>query len=182
MNTYRIILLAILTLPLLAIKPAPWILVGDDARCKDQVGAEAATICSDLAPAKGVWICPEPGPCGETTAWVRTNLTTYTDCVNIDNPTSSTTYHSRWRSAADSTITEIWCETDTGTAGMDLMIDDGTPLRINGTSIPCVVSPGTTDVEFDNSATLAPGDTLDVRTGTVTSATRLSVCWQHTDD
>jgi hypothetical protein len=35
------------------------------------------------------------------------------------------------------TITEVWCETDTGTVNLDLQIDDDTPADVMGTDLVC---------------------------------------------
>jgi hypothetical protein len=65
---------------------------------------------------------------------------------------------------------------------MDLMIDDGTPLGINGSYISCTSEPGTVDSEFANPSLLAAADTLDVKIGSINSAKDLSVCWRHRDN
>jgi hypothetical protein len=65
---------------------------------------------------------------------------------------------------------------------LDLEIDDGTPLGINGSVISCAVSPGTPDSAFANSASLAADDRLDIDLETVATAVRLSVCWKYYED
>jgi len=98
-------------------------------------------------------------------------------CMTIPDPVTSETIESVWRASRAVTITQIWCETDAGTVGLDIDIDDGTPLGINGTDISCAVSAGTSDTAFANSAVLAAGDRLDISIGTVTTAVSLRVCW-----
>jgi hypothetical protein len=100
-------------------------------------------------------------------------------CKYIEDPVSSETFESLWRANTSLDILEIWCETDAGTVGLDLEIDDGTPLGINGSDISCAVSTGTADSTFANSATMAAGDRLDAALGTVTSAEVLRICWTY---
>lgn len=80
------------------------------------------------------------------------------------------------------TVTEIWCETDTGTLDMDIEIDDGTPTGVNGSAIQCT-STGTTDGTFVGDTTAAAGDRFDFQISAVASApTRVSVFMTFTKD
>ena len=100
-------------------------------------------------------------------------------CAYIEGPVTGEVFSSVWRSTASITVTEIWCETDADTVLLDLRIDDGTPLVINGSNISCAVSPGTSDTSFANAASLAKTDRMDIVLSTVTTAVRLSVCWRY---
>jgi hypothetical protein len=186
-KTPKVVLLFIFLVPLLGAEYAPEIWVSTDLTCDTEVGAPAGTICSDkpaTGQPKGVWVCPEPGPCGEVTPWLRTNRDTHTSCTHINAAELSpnTTYPSRWRSALAGAITEIWCETDVGSLEMDLAIDDGSPQTINGSYIICASEPGTVDDDFANPATMEAGNTLDVQVARVATATTLNVCWRHRDN
>jgi len=98
-------------------------------------------------------------------------------CTVLYAPLTGEQLESIWRATHSVTIKEIWCETDAGTVGLDINIDDGTPLGINGSDISCAVSTGTSDTSFANSATLAAGDRLDFDIGTVVTAERVSICF-----
>lgn len=117
-----------------------------------------------------------------TTDDTEAALETRQACVYIEDPVTDEEFLSVWRAPIAVTVTEIWCETDAGTVALDLEIDDGSPLGINGSDISCAVSTGTSDTSFLNSAALAQNNTLDIDLGTVATATRLSVCWRHTVD
>jgi hypothetical protein len=182
MKPLQIVPLVVLLLPLLGAKPAPEIWVAIGQFCKDDTGAPAGTICTDADADRGVWVCPEPGPCGDVTPWVRTSPALHTSCTDIADVKPNTTYASRWRAGHATDITEIWCEADVGSTEMDLVIDDGTPLQINGSYISCTSQPGAVDSDFANSSLLAASDTLDIKIGNIDSAKTLSVCWRHRDD
>jgi len=100
----------------------------------------------------------------------------------IELPVSAEQLESFWRAPVAVTVTEIWGETDAGTVGFDINIDDGTPLGINGSDISAAVSTGTADSTFANSASVAAGDRLDLDVGTVTTAVRLSIMITYTVD
>jgi hypothetical protein len=103
-------------------------------------------------------------------------------CVRVDNGlTTGLQLETVWAALLASTITGIWCETDAGTVGMDFNIDDGTPAGINGSDISCSSTP-TWDQTFAGSATMAQGDRLDLDIGTVTTAVRLTACFDYTVD
>lgn len=102
-------------------------------------------------------------------------------CAYIEDPVTDEVLNTVWRAPFAVTVTEIWCETDAGTVGLDLDIDDGTPAGINGSDISCA-STGTSDTSFAGSASLADGDRIDINLGTVTTAVRLSVCFEYTVD
>ena len=80
------------------------------------------------------------------------------------------------------TIISIWCETDTGTANLDVQIDDGTPADINGSDIACV-SGGIEDTSFAGDTTAGDGDRLDILIGSVASTPgRGSIMVTYTKD
>jgi hypothetical protein len=112
----------------------------------------------------------------------RLGHSTHSVCAYIDAPSTDEQFESIWRAPFAVTVNEIWCEVDAGTIGVDLNIDDGSPLGINGSDISCAAPTGTTDASFANSANLAADNTLDLDIGTVTTAVRLSVCWRYTAD
>jgi len=113
---------------------------------------------------------------------IDSTLRTHSACVYIEDPVSDEDLNSVWRAPIALTITEIWCETDAGTAGLELTNDDGTPTGVNGSDISCAVSAGTSDSTFAGDALLAQDHKIDVNVGTVATATRLSVCWRYTVD
>ncbi len=79
------------------------------------------------------------------------------------------------------TITEVWCETDTGTADIELQIDDGTPADVMGADLQCTTS-GASD------STSLTGDwdatwTLDYHiTATASTPGKLSLIVSYTID
>ena len=110
------------------------------------------------------------------------SLYTDTKCFYLEDPVSSELFSSVWRAGIAATITEIWCETDAGTVTLDLEIDDGSPAGVNGSNITCTTSPGTADGTLGGDVTILAGQRLDLQLATVTTATRLSVCWTYTYD
>lgn len=110
---------------------------------------------------------------------------TFTECFPFYAPTDtiadSDDVQSLWRAPAAITITEVWCETDTGTVNMDLQIDDGTPADVMGTDLVCA----STAVSDSSGLTgsMADGDRLDLAiTSVASSPTRLTVCAEYTYD
>jgi len=98
-------------------------------------------------------------------------------CARIDNGlTTGLQLETIWAAHLASTITGIWCETDAGTAGVDLNIDDGSPAGVNGSDISCSTTP-TWDQTLAGGVAMAQGDRLDIDVGTVATATRLTVCF-----
>lgn len=84
-----------------------------------------------------------------------------------------------WRAPVAVTITEVWCETNTGTVNMDVQIDNGTPTDVMGVDLACI-STGATD-STSLTGSMAAGNTLDFAITTVaTSPTRLTVCIKYT--
>lgn len=108
---------------------------------------------------------------------------TIAECFPVYSPTSGIAgtddITSLWRAPAAITISEVWCETDTGTATADLQIDDGTPADIMGTDLTCDASG-----EVDNTSLtggMADGDRLDLAiTSVASSPTRLTFCVEYT--
>ena len=109
------------------------------------------------------------------------SLETEVACMYIENPVTAEQFETIWRAPVAVTVTEIYCETDAGTVGLDINIDDGTPLGINGSDISCA-SGGTADSTFGNSAAVAQSNRLDLDIGTVSTAVQVSVCWRYTYD
>jgi len=108
------------------------------------------------------------------------------DCFRIDERwldaafASNLQIESVWRAPMDLTFTAIWCETDVGTAGLDLNVDDGTPAGVNGSDISCAVSTGTLDTSFAGDTQMLQGETLDIDVGTLASSpTELAICWRY---
>lgn len=110
---------------------------------------------------------------------VATSLDTKVACIYIKAPATDEQFESVWRAPVALTITEIWCEVDAGTVLLDLNNDDGTPTGINGSDITCPVPDGISDVSFAGDAVFAQGDRVDVDLGTVTTATKVSICWRY---
>ena len=110
---------------------------------------------------------------------VDSTLRTHSVCDRIVNPVSDADFDSVWRAPIALTITEIWCETDAGTSGLELTSDDG---AVNGSDISCAVSTGTSDTSFAGDANIAQNHVIDINVGTVATAARLSVCWRYTVD
>jgi len=142
---------------------------------------QAETVASgDVSGTLGTGFTLDAGVVDATAA--AASLKTEVACAYVEDPVSSESFVSSWRAPVAVTVTEIWCETDAGTVGLDLQIDDGTPLDINGSDISCATADGTSDTSFGNSAALAQDDRLDIVLGTVSTAVRLSVCWRYTVD
>jgi len=112
---------------------------------------------------------------------VAASLKTEVGCAYVETPAVEV-LESVWRAPVAVTITEIWCEVDAGTVGMDLQNDDGTPTGVNGSDVSCATPNGTSDATFAGDATLAQNDRIDLDINSVTSATKLSVCWRYTYD
>ncbi len=86
-----------------------------------------------------------------------------------------------WRASAALTLTEVFCETDTGTVTMDLQIDDGTPADVMGADLVCDAT-GESD-SAGLTGGMADGDRLDfLITSVATNPTRLTVCVEYTYD
>jgi hypothetical protein len=115
--------------------------------------------------------------------------TTFSECFPMYAPSAEIALtddvQSVWRAAAALTITEVWCETDTGTVTMDLQIDSGSTADVVGTDLVCattaVTAPG--DEALAGDVTMADGDRLDFLIDSVGSnPTRLSVCIEYDFD
>lgn len=108
---------------------------------------------------------------------------TFTECFPIYSPTAgildTDDIATLWRAPQAITITELWCETDTGTVTADLQIDDGSPADIMGTDLVCDSSS-----EVDNTGltgSMADGDRLDLLiTSVASSPKRLTFCAEYT--
>lgn len=84
-----------------------------------------------------------------------------------------------WRAPATMTITEVWCETDTGTVNADLQIDDGTPADVMGVDLVCAATAVSDSTGLTGS--MAAGDRLDLEIASVaTNPKRLTVCIRYT--
>lgn len=84
-----------------------------------------------------------------------------------------------WRAPIALTITEVFCETDTGTVDFDFQIDDGTPADVMGTDLVCDASGETDNTSITGS--MAVGDRLDFAiTSVATTPTRLTACVVYT--
>lgn len=85
---------------------------------------------------------------------------------------------SLWRAPYAVTVTEVWCETDTGTVTADMQIDDGTPADIMGTDLVC---DATSEVDSTSlSGAMASGDRLDLSiTSVASSPKRATFCVQY---
>lgn len=110
---------------------------------------------------------------------------TFEECFVIYAPNAEVqatdSIESVWRASAALTITEVWCETDTGTVDVDLQIDDDTPADVMGTDLVCA----STAVSDSTSLTggMADGDRLDLAIGAAaTNPLRLSVCIEYDYD
>lgn len=104
-------------------------------------------------------------------------------CYTLFTPgsTIADTYDltSVWEAFAAVTITRVWCETDTGTANLDVQIDDGTPADVMGADLVCAAT-GVADTT-SLTGTMADGNRLDwAITSVASSPTRLTVCAEYT--
>ena len=108
-------------------------------------------------------------------------LYTDTKCAYIESPVAES-LETIWTTQTQAiTITNVWCETDTGTVNMDLQIDDGSPADVMGTDLVCA----STAVEDSSSLTgaMADGNRLDIVIASVaTTPGRVSICWSFTRD
>lgn len=105
------------------------------------------------------------------------------ECFTLYAPTAeiqgTDDVQSVWRAPAAVTLTEVWCETDTGTVNMDLQIDDGSAADVMGADLPCDATSETDSTGLTGS--MAAGNTLDFAiTSVATSPTRLTVCIKYT--
>lgn len=81
------------------------------------------------------------------------------------------------KTANDFLITEIWCETDTGTVTAMLQVDDGTPADVDTTDLVC---PATEieDTSLNGDTTVAAGEELDwAVTSTASTPLFVRVCF-----
>ena len=105
---------------------------------------------------------------------------THTECKWISDPVSDEVLVSLWanKTANNMQITELWCESD-GTVPMDLLVDDGTPIGVNGADLSCTSSEAE-DLTLGGDTVLAAGEELDFDSGTVSgSPTFVSVCMTY---
>jgi hypothetical protein len=109
---------------------------------------------------------------------------THAECIYIANPSASIR-ESVWRSPADVTISDIWCETHgaTGTATLNIRRDDGTPADICTADVVCdsdeqqCSTVGSLD---PTERALTDGDRVDLSiVSTANSPTALSVCFEY---
>lgn len=100
----------------------------------------------------------------------------YLEADGIDTADSFTTVWAN-KTANDFLITEIWCETDTGTVTGMLQVDDGTPADVDTVDLACTSSE-VEDTSLDGDTTVAAGEELDwATTSTATTPTSWRVCW-----
>ncbi len=93
----------------------------------------------------------------------------------VDEIQNTDDIDSFWRASAALTLTEVWCETDTGTVNMDLAIDDGSREDVMGTDLVCASTAVSDSTGL--AGNMAAGDRLDLLIASVaTNPTRLSVC------
>jgi hypothetical protein len=112
--------------------------------------------------------------------------TTFEECFVVYAPTAeiqaTDDIQSVWRAAAALTITEVFCETDTGTVTMDIQVDSGSTLDVMGTDLVCDVSPGEND-STSLTGSMADGDRLDFLIFAVASnPKRLTLCIEYDFD
>jgi hypothetical protein len=148
----------------------------------EEIGFEGATVDGNMV---NVAVSADPASSFTVKLPPEAAQIMYKDrkCVRIDNGRLATALQLEtiWSAHAALTITGIWCEADAGSVGMDFNIDDGTPAGINGSDISCT-STGLLDESFAGSATMAKGDRLDLDVGTVTTAVRLTACFDFVED
>lgn len=108
---------------------------------------------------------------------------TASDCFNVWAPTAEVQatddIKTVFRAPVALTITEVYCETTTGTVTMDVQIDDGTPADVMGSDLACDSSGETDNTSLTGS--MAAGDRLDFAiTSVATNPTGLAVCIVYT--
>lgn len=106
-------------------------------------------------------------------------------CETLIVPTGLTTdddVASIWRARTSTTIDKLWCETDTGTATINLQRDDGSPADIRTSNITCVTSGVESTANLDaTEKVLAAGHRIDLSVVSVTGPPlRLTVCFGGT--
>ncbi len=128
---------------------------------------------------------PMSGHVSRNAAGATTVTLTFSECFPIYAPSAeigaADDIQSIWRAPAGIVITEVWCETDTGTVNLDLQIDDGTPADVMGVDLVCA----STAVSDSTGLTggMAADDRLDwVITSVATNPTRLTVCIKYDFD
>lgn len=81
------------------------------------------------------------------------------------------------KTANDFLITEIWCETDTGTVTAMLQVDDGTPADVDTVDLVCP-STEIEDTSLNGDTTVAAGEELDwAVTSTASTPLFVRVCF-----
>lgn len=158
----------------------------NDPTCANSGTAGMLTIIDKDESASDDWVvCDGTTELGSLADLGTGATPTHTECFPFYAPTDtiadSDDVQSLWRAPAAITITEVWCETDTGTVNMDLQIDDGTPADVMGTDLVCA----STAVSDSSGLTgaMADGDRLDLAiTSVASSPTRLTVCAEYTYD
>ena len=118
---------------------------------------------------------------------------THVHCETLYAPTAqiqlTDDIDSIWRAPAAVTLTNVWCESPTGTATIDLQRDDGSAADIHTAALTCASTPvdacasGCTTTLVDAEDNLADGDRIDLEvTGVAGNPTTLNVCWEYQYD
>ena len=85
-----------------------------------------------------------------------------------------------WRAPWGTTITSIWCKTDTGTITANLQNNDGTPADIATSDIVCNAAGAETSTLESTEQVINRGDFLGLDIASLTgSPTELTMCWRH---
>lgn len=80
------------------------------------------------------------------------------------------------KTANDFLITELWCETDTGTVTAMVQVDDGTPADVDSVDLACTSSE-VEDTSLNGDTTIAAGEEIDFAiTSTASTPLWVRVC------
>ncbi len=93
----------------------------------------------------------------------------------VDEVQDTDDIESFWRASAALTLSEVWCETDTGIVNMDVQIDDGIPADVMGVDLVCAATAVSDSAGLFGS--MSAGDRLDLAiTSVAANPTRFTVC------
>lgn len=105
-----------------------------------------------------------------------TKCFTYIEADGID---SDDDFVSIWanKTANNFDLTEIWCETDTGTVTMMLQVDDGTPADVDTVDLVCAAT-AVEDTSLNGDTQVAADEELDFAvTSTASTPVQVRVCF-----
>lgn len=108
--------------------------------------------------------------------------TVFEECYTLFTPGAtildSYDIKSIWRAPEGLTISEVWCETDTGTVNADLQIDSGSVADIMGVDLACASTAVSDNTGLNGG--MSDGNAIDIAiTSVASSPTRLTFCFEY---